>query len=103
MRRVLVLAAAVATLACPAGSASAAAVRAADIVDTFSCEGKPYGYYPDVDNDYQVFHVCLPAQFPDGTEKTYKWSFICPQETQFSAVTYTCTRNEDWVLEMSAQ
>lgn len=26
-------------------------------VDTFSCEGKAYGYYADVDNECQLFHI----------------------------------------------
>lgn len=34
---------------------------------TFSCEDEEhqrYGYYADVDNNCQVFHVCNPVQLP---------------------------------------
>ena len=31
-----------------------------DVVATFSCDGRPYGYYADVDNACMVFHICLP-------------------------------------------
>lgn len=35
-----------------------------DITDNFSCAGRPYGYYADVENDCQIFHVCLPVTYP---------------------------------------
>lgn len=57
-----------------------------DISDTFSCEGRIYGYYADVDNDCQIFHVCLPVTYPDGREQQFRWSFICPEETTFNQV-----------------
>ncbi|GFG30696.1 hypothetical protein Cfor_07473 [Coptotermes formosanus] len=66
-----------------------------DITDTFSCESRIYGYYADVDNDCQLFHVCLPVQFANGKEQTFKWSFICPEETVFNQESFTCTRPED--------
>jgi len=81
----------------PLGLPSNSTAIRSNIVDTFSCEGKVYGYYADVDNDCQVFHVCLPASFPDGTEKMYKWSFICPPETIFNQESFTCARSEDSV------
>jgi hypothetical protein len=64
-----------------------------DISDTFSCESRIYGYYADVDNDCQLFHVCLPVQFADGKEQTFKWSFICPEETLFNQVMFRITRS----------
>ncbi|KAJ9592992.1 hypothetical protein L9F63_015362, partial [Diploptera punctata] len=67
------------------------------ISDSFTCESRIYGYYADVENDCQVFHVCLPVQFPDGKEETFKWSFICPEETLFNQESFTCTRPEDAV------
>lgn len=30
------------------------------VVESFTCEGRPYGYYADVDNACRVFHICLP-------------------------------------------
>lgn len=61
----------------------------ADITDSFSCERKPYGYYADVANDCQIFHVCFPVTYADGKETMYRWSFICPEETIFSQVSST--------------
>ena len=57
------------------------------IVDEFSCEGRVYGYYADVANDCQLFHVCYPVQYPDGATEMIKWSFICPNQTIFDQVT----------------
>lgn len=71
------------TLSLPSNATS---IRA-DITDGFSCENKIYGYYADVENDCQIFHVCLPVTYADGKENTFRWSFICPEETIFSQVT----------------
>lgn len=57
-----------------------------DITDNFSCAGRSYGYYADVENDCQLFHVCLPVTYPDGQERQFRWSFICPEETTFNQV-----------------
>ena len=48
-----------------------------------------YGYYADVANDCQLFHVCYPVLYPDGQEEMIKWSFICPNQTIFDQVTAT--------------
>ncbi|KAL4706281.1 hypothetical protein ACJJTC_017448 [Scirpophaga incertulas] len=74
--------------------ANATSIRE-NIVDTFSCENRTYGYYADVDNDCQVFHVCLPSQTPSGRNITYRWSFICPTETIFNQEVLVCTRARD--------
>lgn len=34
----------------------------------------------------QIFHVCLPVTYPDGQERQFRWSFICPEETMFNQV-----------------
>lgn len=57
-----------------------------DITDSFSCEGRDYGYYADVENDCQLFHVCLPMKYQDGRSQMFRWSFICPEETIFNQV-----------------
>ncbi|XP_026742185.1 uncharacterized protein LOC113504208 [Trichoplusia ni] len=74
--------------------ANASSIRE-NITDTFSCENRTYGYYADVDNECQVFHVCLPSQTPSGRNVTYRWSFICPNETIFNQEVLTCTRVAD--------
>ncbi|CAG4955837.1 unnamed protein product, partial [Parnassius apollo] len=66
-----------------------------NITDTFSCENRIYGYYADVDNECQVFHVCLPSPTVSGRNITYRWSFICPAETVFNQEVLTCTRPRD--------
>ena len=57
-----------------------------NIVDEFTCDGRGYGYYADVANDCQLFHVCYPVQYPDGQQEMFKWSFICPNQTIFDQV-----------------
>lgn len=74
--------------------ANASSIRE-NITDTFSCENRTYGYYADVDNECQVFHVCLPSQTPGGRNVTYRYSFICPAETIFNQEVLTCTRPID--------
>ncbi|XP_045508315.1 uncharacterized protein LOC123704092 [Colias croceus] len=74
--------------------ANATSIRE-NITDTFSCENRVYGYYADVDNDCQIFHVCLPSQTPTGRNVTYRWSFICPSETVFNQEVLVCTRSRD--------
>lgn len=64
---------------------NATSIRA-DITDRFNCDGRLYGYYADIENDCQIFHVCLPVTFPDGKENVFRWSFICPENTLFSQV-----------------
>ncbi|XP_055840603.1 titin [Episyrphus balteatus] len=73
---------------------NATSIRA-DITDGFSCDNKTYGYYADVENECQIFHVCLPVTYADGKENTFRWSFICPEETVFSQEYFTCMRSED--------
>ncbi|XP_055325050.1 uncharacterized protein LOC129579221 [Sitodiplosis mosellana] len=66
-----------------------------DITDNFSCRGRSYGYYADVENDCQIFHVCLPVTYPDGQERQFRWSFICPEETTFNQEAFTCVRTDE--------
>ncbi|XP_023949106.1 uncharacterized protein LOC112053786 [Bicyclus anynana] len=71
--------------------ANATSIRE-NITDTFSCDNRTYGYYADVDNECQIFHVCLPTETPSGRNITYKFSFICPKETLFNQEVLVCTR-----------
>ena len=34
--------------------------------ETFTCDGRGYGYYADVDNDCRIFHVCVPIANDEG-------------------------------------
>lgn len=31
------------------------------VITSFSCAGRPYGYFADVANDCAIFHVCYPV------------------------------------------
>ena len=57
----------------------------------FSCEGRDYGYYADVANACQVFHICWP-KYNEQNEQVgmNQWSFICGNQTVFDQSTLTC-------------
>jgi hypothetical protein len=64
--------------------------------DSFSCEGQGYGYYADVDNNCQVFHICLPIEDNEGKVIEYaKWSFVCGNGTVFDQQSLTCNHKDD--------
>ncbi|GIX87195.1 chitin-binding type-2 domain-containing protein [Caerostris darwini] len=56
---------------------------------TFSCQGD--GYYADVDNNCQVFHVCHGHE--EGSPR--QWSFACGNQTVFNQLTFTCSYPEE--------
>lgn len=60
------------------------------LVDVFSCEGRPYGYYADIANECQVFHICQPVTYADGETETFHWAMICPEQTVFDQSTLVC-------------
>ena len=63
---------------------------------TFTCEGRPYGYYADVANHCQVFHICLPIENDAGEiTQTNQYSFFCGNQTVFSQDSLTCAHPED--------
>ncbi|GLH07758.1 Uncharacterized protein GBIM_13186 [Gryllus bimaculatus] len=82
--------------------------------ESFSCDGRGYGYYADPANACRVFHVCLPLQLPvdpnananangpadagadaQPAPPPHRFSFICPEQTLFNQEAFTCTRPED--------
>ncbi|KAK4310138.1 hypothetical protein Pmani_018277 [Petrolisthes manimaculis] len=64
--------------------------------ETFSCDGRPYGYYADVDNDCRVFHVCVPITDEEGQATAMgHFSFFCGNETIFNQESLTCSKLED--------
>ena len=64
----------------------------------FSCEAREYGYYADVDNNCQIFHICLPLEDDAGAIiETAQWSFICGNGTIFDQSTLTCNYEQDSV------
>ena len=52
----------------PAGSD---AVLSTPYVDSFSCEGQAYGYFADVENNCEVFHICYPLTDDTGRITEY--------------------------------
>lgn len=71
-------------------------ILSAPIAETFSCDGRPYGYYADVDNNCELYHVCLPLEDDLGNVvETAQWTFVCGNTTVFDQATLTCNYVED--------
>eukprot|EP00095_Tigriopus_kingsejongensis_P002020 snap_masked-scaffold419_size176504-processed-gene-0.23 protein:Tk02020 transcript:snap_masked-scaffold419_size176504-processed-gene-0.23-mRNA-1 annotation:"cuticle protein" len=66
---------------------------------SFSCDSREYGYYADVSNNCQIFHICLPIEDDAGSIiETAQWSFICGNGTVFDQQTLSCNYELDSVL-----
>ena len=66
------------------------------VSEGFSCEGQAYGYYADVDNNCEIFHICLPIEDEAGEVIEYaQWSFICGNGTVFDQQTLSCNYASD--------
>ncbi|GFU29278.1 chitin-binding type-2 domain-containing protein [Nephila pilipes] len=62
---------------------------------TFVCNND--GYYADMDNNCQIFHICQTASHADGTSEMLQWSFFCGNQTVFNQFSFTCSSPEDAV------
>lgn len=60
------------------------------IISSFSCIGRYYGYYADVENDCTVFHVCNPTYTATGYPEVQQASFRCGPGSVFSQQKLTC-------------
>ena len=61
------------------------------LVRSFSCRGRDYGYYADVANNCQIFHICWPKM--NEVEEVVgmnQWSFVCGNQTVFDQATLSC-------------
>ena len=66
-------------------------LRAGSYQETFTCEGRSYGYYADTDNNCEIFHVCLPIEDDTGAVvETAHFSFLCGNQTVFSQDSLVC-------------
>ncbi|KFM82445.1 hypothetical protein X975_10986, partial [Stegodyphus mimosarum] len=65
------------------------------IKTTFFCFND--GYYADIDNNCQIFHVCHSVETEDGSKETQQWSFICGNQTVFNQLTLSCADPEEAV------
>ena len=73
-------------------------LRARSYQESFSCEGRDYGYFADVDNNCEIFHVCLPIEDDAGEIIEYaQFSFICGNQTIFDQGTLSCNYEEESV------
>ncbi|XP_053633576.1 U-scoloptoxin(01)-Cw1a-like isoform X2 [Cherax quadricarinatus] len=73
-------------------------LRARTLQTTFSCDNRPYGYYADVDNNCQIFHICLALTDDTGSLlETAHFSFICGNQTVFNQESLACSHPEDAV------
>ncbi|CAL4080829.1 unnamed protein product [Meganyctiphanes norvegica] len=75
----------------PAGSET---ILSQPLQYTFHCTGRPYGYYADIDNNCQVFHVCQPVIDDLGLIETAHFSFVCGIHTVFSQDSLTCIHRD---------
>ncbi|GIZ01051.1 hypothetical protein CEXT_625961 [Caerostris extrusa] len=60
---------------------------------SFACAND--GYYADIDNNCQIFHVCHTVVKPDGNAEMLQWSFLCGNQTVFNQFSFTCSSYED--------
>ncbi|KAG0433152.1 hypothetical protein HPB47_020182 [Ixodes persulcatus] len=67
---------------------------------SFRCHGS--GYFADVDNNCQVFHVCHEMPKFMGPPRYQLYSFMCGNMTMFDQLTLTCTYPDDAVPCASA-
>ncbi|KAL7637572.1 UNVERIFIED_CONTAM: hypothetical protein RMT77_012300 [Armadillidium vulgare] len=76
--------------------AGAETLLTAPLDSSFTCDQKIYGYYADVANNCEVFHVCLPLQDDTGNViDTAQFSFVCGNQTVFSQESLTCVHPDD--------
>ncbi|XP_074596575.1 uncharacterized protein LOC141851703 [Brevipalpus obovatus] len=64
-----------------------------NIRTTFQCPGA--GYYADMDNNCQLFHVCIRHDFPDGRSELAQYSFACGNQTIFNQYSMTCSHEAE--------
>ncbi|KAG0715472.1 hypothetical protein GWK47_011833 [Chionoecetes opilio] len=58
---------------------------------TFNCDGRPFGYYADLDHGCRAFHVCSPVFTEEGElEEMAHFTFMCGQRAVFSQDSLTC-------------
>ncbi|CAL4214952.1 unnamed protein product, partial [Meganyctiphanes norvegica] len=61
----------------------------------FRCDNRVYGYYADIDNNCEVFHICYPYVDVDLAIRMRMFSFICGSGLVFDQEKMVCERKED--------
>lgn len=110
MYRALLLAAALAVTAFALPRAKRAAYELPDGVEfivgpvktSFQCPARN-GYFADVDNNCQIFHVCNQVPKEDGSVEVQQYSFMCGNQTVFNQFSLTCSLPEDSIPCRSSQ
>jgi len=60
----------------------------------FSCYGRSFGQYADVDKDCRMFHLCYPFFNESTDELIYqRISFLCDDESVFDQKRFICVHN----------
>jgi hypothetical protein len=77
------------------GLSAGASALIPNIRATFSCLGRNYGYFADVDNNCQIFHVCHPSVNAAGEPVIYQFSKFCPNQTRFDQKRLSCVSVDD--------
>jgi len=72
------------------GLSSGASRVVPNIKITFSCVGRRYGYFADVDNNCQLFHICQPSTAANGAPVIYHYTKFCPNQTHFDQQVLSC-------------
>lgn len=70
-------------------------ILSAPVNPSFTCQGRGYGYYADISNNCQIFHVCVPDVLADGQLQTRTYSFLCGNQTIFDQSQLTCNHPQD--------
>ncbi|CAN8025064.1 unnamed protein product [Ixodes persulcatus] len=110
MKHVLALALALVAVAVALPRAKRAAYELPDGVEflvgsvktSFTCPAKN-GYFADVDNNCQIFHVCNVVSKDDGSAEVQQYSFLCGNQTVFNQFSLTCALPEDAIPCRSSQ
>ncbi|XP_064487306.1 U-scoloptoxin(01)-Cw1a-like [Ornithodoros turicata] len=61
------------------------------------------GYFADVDNNCQIFHICNEVFNADGSYEIKQYSFFCGNQTIFNQLSLTCAFPEESVPCANAQ
>ncbi|XP_018009197.1 U-scoloptoxin(01)-Er1a isoform X1 [Hyalella azteca] len=61
----------------------------------FDCAGRNFGYYADLNNNCQIFHICMPYEDAEGVPQMRMWSFLCGVGTIFDQAQLVCNYPED--------
>lgn len=72
------------------GLSSGASLVVPNIQTHFSCLGRAYGYYADVDNNCQIYHICQPSTTAKGEAVIYHYTNFCPNQTRFDQRLLSC-------------